>query len=138
MALSIGNSGANVKSLQLALNAKIYWAPTDVKLVADGSFGAKTVSAVKLFQAQNGLPVTGIADNATAVKLGLFPSDVAAPTALSYSPSTIVPSTLVSPSSSPTFFETNKKNIMIAGGIFGGIVVLSIIVNAMKSTSAKA
>jgi len=132
MALQAGNSGVNVIKLQNALNAKIKWSATDVKLVADGAFGAKTTAAVKLFQSQNALPATGIADNATAVKLGLFPSDVVPNTPLVQSPAKIILPSLTA-SSSTSFFEKNKQMIMIAGGVLGSIVVLSLVMNAVKS-----
>lgn len=132
MSLQVGSSGTSVKMAQIALNSKIFWAPTDVKLITDGQFGARTEAAVKLFQKQNVLAVTGIIDNATAVKLGMYPSDVAVKKTLplSYTPSKVVntPNT----SSASSFFNENKKIIIIAGSTIVGVVIIASIVNAMR------
>jgi len=76
--MQIGDKGTHVTKVQNALNAKVVWGTTP-KLVADGIFGANTQNAVKMFQSQKGMTVNGIVDNAVAVKLGLFPSDIVAP-----------------------------------------------------------
>jgi murein DD-endopeptidase MepM/ murein hydrolase activator NlpD len=62
-----GNKNNAVVVLQKALVA----AGTTVKGGVDGVFGVATTVALQNFQAANGLPVTGTADVATAVKLGL-------------------------------------------------------------------
>ena len=68
--IKLGDKGLNVVELQNALNNKVIWGSTP-KLVADGQFGNATFNAVKLFQTQNKLPVTGIADSTTLDKLGV-------------------------------------------------------------------
>ena len=63
-ALSIGDKGSAVAKLQKTLKAKGY------KISVDGSFGAKTKSAVKSFQKKNGLVADGVVGRKTALKLG--------------------------------------------------------------------
>ena len=58
--LEMGSKGDEVKALQDALKAKGY-----LTGASDGNFGSATASALKGFQRANGLPVTGIADDAT-------------------------------------------------------------------------
>ncbi len=58
-----GSVGATIKRLQLQLNARI---KPSLKLKLDGIFGAKTETALRLFQEQNSLPVTGIVDDRTS------------------------------------------------------------------------
>lgn len=64
--ISRGSQGAEVREIQERLLALGY----DLgKWGADGDFGSATESAVKEFQANNGLPVTGIVDLAVRAKL---------------------------------------------------------------------
>lgn len=63
-ALSLGDRGQQVKTLQEKLNAK------GAKLEADGEFGRATLAAVMAFQAANGLTVDGLVGVATRTKLG--------------------------------------------------------------------
>jgi hypothetical protein len=58
--LQQGASGVAVTALQQALNAK-----HQSGLAVDGRFGSATARAVRAFQAHQGLPVTGVADDAT-------------------------------------------------------------------------
>lgn len=60
----VGGTKMNVRSAQQALNQMGYNAGT-----ADGKMGQRTVNALKAFQRDNGLPVTGRLDNATAAAL---------------------------------------------------------------------
>ncbi len=63
-----GNKGDNVRIVQNALvNAGI-----PVKGGVDGVFGGATFTAIKTFQAANGLPATGSLNTATAIKLGVM------------------------------------------------------------------
>lgn len=62
--LQMGDKGDEVKALQDALKAKGY-----LTGASDGSFGSATASALKGFQRANGLPVTGVADDATRAAL---------------------------------------------------------------------
>lgn len=55
------------RSLQMALNEK-----TKSRLVVDGDFGPKSVAALKQFQQQSSIPVTGMYDAATHALLGDF------------------------------------------------------------------
>lgn len=57
--LSAGDRGARVRYLQQKLLSKLY--PVDI----DGIYGAGTENAVRAFQSERGLPVTGAADQAT-------------------------------------------------------------------------
>lgn len=60
--LAKGSKGGEVEALQSQLMKLGY----DLgKWGADGDFGSATESAVKEFQANHGLPVTGVADDAT-------------------------------------------------------------------------
>jgi peptidoglycan hydrolase-like protein with peptidoglycan-binding domain len=68
--IKLGDKGLNVVELQNALNNKVIWGSTP-KLVADGQFGNATFNALKMFQTQNKLPVTGIADSTTLNRLGV-------------------------------------------------------------------
>ena len=61
--LRYGSTGSNVKAAQQRLGG----------LVADGVFGAATLSKVKSFQASKGLSVDGIVGPATWAALGGFP-----------------------------------------------------------------
>ena len=66
--VSVGARGITVAAIQRAvMNAGIY-----LRGGADGIFGQYTRAAVALFQAQRGLPATGIVDNATAQAMGLL------------------------------------------------------------------
>ena len=62
--LKKGDKGAEVKKLQQRLKELGYYKPS-----CDSSYGSQTVTAVKKFQANNGLEQTGIADPATQKKL---------------------------------------------------------------------
>ncbi len=62
--LKIGSKGDEVKAIQDALKAKGY-----LTGASDGNFGSATASALKGFQRANGLPVTGVADDATRAAL---------------------------------------------------------------------
>ena len=62
--LKVGSTGAEVRKMQNRLKELGY-----LKGSADGDFGAATESAVKSFQAQNGLAVDGKAGTATLNKL---------------------------------------------------------------------
>lgn len=68
--LKIGAKGIQVIELQNALNNRVVWGNT-AKLIPDGQFGNATLNALKMFQNQNKLPVTGIADENTLSKLGI-------------------------------------------------------------------
>lgn len=63
--LMTGDTGPEVASLQRALIAR------GAGITADGDFGRMTRTALELFQARAGLPVSGWADPATAYALGL-------------------------------------------------------------------
>ena len=63
--LRLGDSGADVKQLQLSLMFKGYLRESSI----DGSFGQETFEAVKSFQKNNNLNVDGIAGPATREKL---------------------------------------------------------------------
>ncbi|MEQ1825759.1 MAG: serine hydrolase [Pirellula sp.] len=65
--LTVGASGEMVEALQRALNNKV---KMDVALTVDGDFGSMTATALRKFQSENGLEVTGSADEKTWKKLG--------------------------------------------------------------------
>ena len=71
--LTRGARGAEVERLQEALIAK----GVAVRGGADGVFGPATAEALSSFQRSNGLEVTGVLDQATAVALGLAEAPVA-------------------------------------------------------------
>ena len=56
--LKVGSKGAAVKTVQLTVKASV-----------DGVFGPKTESAVKVWQAKNGLVATGIIDEGAWLKI---------------------------------------------------------------------
>jgi len=61
--LSRGDHGSAVERMQHSL---LMWNPDCLPIYgADGDFGAETEAAVKAFQEDNGLPVTGVYDEAT-------------------------------------------------------------------------
>ncbi len=62
--LKNGDTGSDVKKMQERLKELGY-----LKGAADGDFGAATETAVKNFQAQNGLGVDGVAGSATLTRL---------------------------------------------------------------------
>lgn len=57
--VSYGMKGSDVQALQQDLSG------LDYSVAVDGVFGDATLAAVKQFQSDSGLPVTGIADAAT-------------------------------------------------------------------------
>ena len=61
--------GQPIRSLQTMLRTIAHVDETLLKLVPDGIYGPNTVQAVREFQRQNALPVTGETDNATWNKL---------------------------------------------------------------------
>ena len=61
-----------VKAAQTALGVK-----------ADGKFGQKSVAALKKYQQDNGLTVTGTLDDATQTKMGIIPARPEAPVPIS-------------------------------------------------------
>jgi uncharacterized protein (TIGR02594 family) len=69
-ALSEGAVGASVQSLQAALASRGF------QIDIDGEFGPQTRIAVAGYQSQQGLPSTGVADDATLRHLGLSTASV--------------------------------------------------------------
>lgn len=63
--LQVGSSGANVRTIQLQLNAISNNYPAIPKLAVDGQYGPLTANSVKVFQRVFGLPQTGTVDYAT-------------------------------------------------------------------------
>ena len=90
MLLKVGSTGEDVKKLQ-----------TKLGLTADGSFGAKTETAVKDWQSKNGLTADGIVGDGTWSKL----FGVSAPVA------TVVKEDVVIPSGGPLNLEKLKGHI---------------------------
>ena len=72
--LKLGSKGAEVKTLQTALNKACAYG-----LTVDGVFGKKTEAAVKDFQKRNDLSVDGIAGAKTWSKLGYETADEVTP-----------------------------------------------------------
>ena len=68
--LSIGSSGEAVKALQRALISKGIF----VRGGVDGNFGPMTLAAVNKFQVANGLDVTNVVNEATAIAVGTVSS----------------------------------------------------------------
>jgi D-alanyl-D-alanine carboxypeptidase (penicillin-binding protein 5/6) len=66
-ALKLGDDGSAVEDLQRRLNLKLKPSPG---LDPDGDYGEATRAAVSRFQRENGLPTTGVADEATRKALG--------------------------------------------------------------------
>jgi len=67
--LQIGSTGADVRAIQMQLNAISNNYPAIPKLKVDGIYGAKTMESVEIFQEIFALPVTGIIDSATWYKI---------------------------------------------------------------------
>ncbi len=65
--LQEGDASAAVEELQRALHRHGLYELADV----DGQYGPLTVNAVKKYQANRGLPVTGVADSETLTALGI-------------------------------------------------------------------
>jgi hypothetical protein len=63
--LTIGSTGSAVAKVQQAL------INTGATIAADGQFGSLTAAAVRTFQTNHALPVTGIVNEATATALGV-------------------------------------------------------------------
>lgn len=68
LAVVKGTATLNVKALQRALMSAGFPLP---RFGADGDFGTETRTALEAFQRANGLPVTGVADDASLARLGL-------------------------------------------------------------------
>lgn len=64
--VKVGSKGTVVKTIQTKLKRWGYYSGS-----VDGVFGAKTKSAVQLFQRKNGLTADGIVGNATAKAMGV-------------------------------------------------------------------
>ena len=73
--LAVGSTGESVKALQEALIG----AGHTPKGGADGRFGPATEAALRAFQNGAGLPVTGVADEITAARLGAVTNAPVAP-----------------------------------------------------------
>ncbi|NGO76892.1 peptidoglycan-binding protein [Streptomyces sp. YC504] len=65
-----GDSGTKVKCVQRAVNTF-----NKPQIVADGSFGSKTVSAVKLFQGNNGQSKDGVVGPKTGRRMEMLMED---------------------------------------------------------------
>ena len=63
--LSEGDSGENIKTIQYYLRVIADFNPSVPSPPLDGYFGESTTEAVKTFQQENDLPVTGIVDSRT-------------------------------------------------------------------------
>ncbi len=74
-AMAAGSSSVDVKALQEALNRQ------GVSVKVDGVMGPATREAIKTFQGQHHLPVSGEPDEATLAKLGVQGPRAAAPSA---------------------------------------------------------
>jgi microsomal dipeptidase-like Zn-dependent dipeptidase/D-alanyl-D-alanine carboxypeptidase len=70
--LGVGSDGDLVEALQRTLNARIR---PSLGIGVDGDFGPETESAVKKFQEQQSLPVTGVVDADTWKALGALVTD---------------------------------------------------------------
>jgi len=68
LTFSAGDTGDSIKEIQTSLNKFGF------KLSVDGSFGNKTLWAVKKFQSMNNITETGIVDQVTLDKLSLKPT----------------------------------------------------------------
>lgn len=75
--LQVGSKGPTVATLQGKLNSALMLVPN---LATDGSFGAKTATAVKTFQQRKGLAVDGVVGPKTAGALGMSLGGGPAPT----------------------------------------------------------
>ena len=71
--LQRGDTGTRVSVLQQALLA------AGITVVVDGSFGSATETAVRTFQTNEGLTVTGVVDAATADALGILTTGAGGP-----------------------------------------------------------
>jgi len=67
--LKSGATGFLVQALQRTLNARLKPSP---KITIDGEFGPETETAVKRFQKEQGLKITGVVDAAMWPKLGVL------------------------------------------------------------------
>ncbi len=67
--LSVGSTGTDVADLQTLLISKGHNIPAIAAGTAKGYFGSQTVAAVKLYQAENGVPSTGFVGPLTLAKL---------------------------------------------------------------------
>ena len=66
--------GQPIRSLQTMLRTIAHADETLLKIVPDGIYGPNTVQAVREFQRQNALPVTGETDNAAPVTVRWTPN----------------------------------------------------------------
>ena len=115
--LNVGSKVANVKRLQIRLYALGYLSKTSS---VDGEYGAKTASAVSLFQSASALPQTGSADVETlkalyTVSAATLPAGVSAADAGSSAPAPKTSSTYMTemPSgtaSSVTSYSSGMSN----------------------------
>jgi len=75
MDIQYGDEGSAVAQVQSILTANGYaselTAHGESSGGVDGIFGADTLAAVKSYQSDNGLPVTGVVDLATRTSLGI-------------------------------------------------------------------
>jgi len=138
MSVKMGDKSAVVKTIQTNLNAKTDRPSGMALLVTDGDFGSNTLQMLYVFQIQKSLPVTNIVDAATAVKLGMYPSDVAAPSTKLSSPFSAPSSTTSAPAkaSGSSFFEKNKNYIYIATGL-AVVTAIALAIPTNKKPSMK-
>ncbi len=97
--LNLGTRGPAVADLQRALIAS----GVTVRGGADGVFGQATQAAVRAFQTERGLPVSGTADGHTLVALGLLTTRIVAttPTATARRGQAADPAALPAPAARP-------------------------------------
>ena len=118
--LTVGSRGEEVKLLQRALNENL-----KLSMKADGVFGPGTLNALKRFQIENEIPVTGVYDEATYDSLNTYISDRFIrlsdidlfADALSVEPAALKAVFIVE-SNSAGFLPNSKPTILFEGHIF--------------------
>lgn len=122
--VKVGSRGTVVKTIQTKLKRWGYYTGS-----VDGVFGAKTKSAVQLFQRKNGLTADGIVGNATAKAMGV----------------TLSGSTTSSSNNNTTASGVNNSDLYLLScciygeargeSYTGKVAVAAVILNRVKSSS---
>ena len=137
--LTVGSRGEEVKLLQRALNENL-----QLNMKADGVFGPGTLNALKRFQIENEIPVTGVYDEATYDSLNTYISDRFIrlsdidlfADALSVEPAALKAVFIVE-SNSAGFLPNSKPTILFEGHIFYKLIAKTLGQNTAIALSRK-
>lgn len=115
-ATSVTLSEATIKALQDALNKQ------GIAVTMDGVLSEATRAAIRRYQSQHHLPVTGEPDKATLDKLGVAAQQGAAPAPSSTAAQAMPPAGSATPSQTPTQPGQMQGGMMMSGPMMQGMM----------------